>query len=150
DKPSGENAHAWQINFTKDLAAATWVGNKNQKQVPIYGYDGGVYTKLWGFNSAGRINAAFMRLAAQKMKDYAQPFDRWAHVGDPNAGNTPSPKKRDDGGRGGAACRLFNIGCPQTDPAQPGGGGGGGGGGNPPPTGGGGGGGGGTPNTTGA
>ncbi|MEH1012655.1 transglycosylase domain-containing protein [Micromonospora sp. CPCC 206060] len=82
---SDDNAHAWMIGYTPQIAAAVWVGNeKAQKAIKLK--DG---RKISGGNLPGDIWERFMEEAHKGMKK--EEFPPAANIGDPNSGNGELP-----------------------------------------------------------
>jgi membrane peptidoglycan carboxypeptidase len=130
-----ENAHAWMVGYTKNLAAAVWVGNKAEEKPLILKDD----RKVYGATIPGPIWRDFMVGATKAMKLQPEEFAPPKYIGDEGAGNTPSPKPKEKPTRD-PRCMFpgtCNTATPQATtqptngPGNPGGGGGGGGGGGP-------------------
>lgn len=82
-----ENAHAWTIGYSKNLAVAVWTGNKAKEQA-LRLADG---QRVYGATLAGPIYRDFMVQVTKALALKPQPFGSPVFMGDPKAGNTPSP-----------------------------------------------------------
>jgi membrane peptidoglycan carboxypeptidase len=85
-----KNAHAWNVGFTTKLAAAVWVGNKDEEKALLDKNNGTV----WGSGFPRAIWTKFMNDATKAMnlpKDRTK-FNQPNFVGDENPlGSIPSP-----------------------------------------------------------
>ena len=92
------NCHAWHIGYTKQIAAAVWVGNVGKEQA-VYEKSG---RDISGAGLPGEIWEKFMNAASKGMDE--QSFAERANVGDPNKAE-PGLKKPQD-------CWFWWL-CPQ-------------------------------------
>lgn len=145
---SGENAHAWMVGYTKQIAAAVWVGNKDKEQAIKYYPKGSKSLRnVFGANLPGDIWKRFMDEAHKALKLKAEKFPPAKHTGDDSKGNGVKPEPKPDP----TECLFPGLFCPGDgdgggrggggdDGGRGGGGGGDGGGGggilpSPPPDG---------------
>jgi membrane peptidoglycan carboxypeptidase len=66
----GGNSHAWSIGFTSAVAAAIWVGNREQEQ-PLYDKEGNA---IWGSGLPSQILRQVVTEAQAEMNQSPQPF----------------------------------------------------------------------------
>jgi membrane peptidoglycan carboxypeptidase len=87
NETSLDNAHAWMVGYTPQLATAVWVGNAGAKQTALRLKDG---TKVQGGNLPGDIWQRFMdeALKGQEKQDFPKDVP---YIGDPDLGNGTSP-----------------------------------------------------------
>ncbi|WP_281286767.1 transglycosylase domain-containing protein [Catellatospora sichuanensis] len=85
----GENAHAWFIGYTPQIATAVWVGNVRE-ELPLRDRD---KDKIGGSALPGQIWEQFMNDAHQAMNLKAQPLADGSdgNLGDPDRGDGASP-----------------------------------------------------------
>jgi membrane peptidoglycan carboxypeptidase len=90
-----QNAHAWNVGYTKKLAAAVWVGNRAEEQA-IINKEGGT---VWGSGLPSQIWRKFMNdtTAAIAWPKTAQQFNQPNYIGSENPplsvpSPTPSPE----------------------------------------------------------
>jgi membrane peptidoglycan carboxypeptidase len=130
-----ENAHAWFVGYTDQLAAAVWVGNKGEEvplrtKPPVTDKSGKLNyrqgEKIGGSGLPGEIFEQFMNLAHKNMAFKAVKLPETGGIGNPQRGDGKSPTP-------GAPECMFPLLCP-TQPPGPGNGGGGGGGPRPNPS----------------
>jgi len=138
---SKANAHAWMVGYTKQIAAAVWVGNKDKEQAIRYYPKGSKsLTDVFGANLPGDIWKRFMDEAHKALKLKAERFPPAKNTGDDNhpAANGVKPEPKPDP----EDCLIPGLFCPgdgDGDRGRGGGGGGDGGGGgggllpSPPP-----------------
>ncbi|MEV4757351.1 transglycosylase domain-containing protein [Micromonospora sp. NPDC049559] len=94
NETSKDNAHAWMVGYTPQLATAVWVGNVNGNKA-LRETDG---TKISGSGLPGDIFERYMD-AALKGKKVDQFPEGVQKIGDPNSGNgTPPPAPPSDSG----------------------------------------------------
>lgn len=129
-----DNAHAWMVGYTPQVATAVWVGSRDQKKPQIRDRNG---NDIGGSGLPGAVWERYMN-AVLKGKD-AKALPVVAGIGDPNTGNGKEPPPPEP--IAPPECSLFDIFCPRdggnngnpngpnapTDPGDTGGGGGGGG-----------------------
>lgn len=120
-----ENAHAWFVGYTEQLAAAVWVGNVNDElplrtKPPVT--KSGKLTqqgdKIGGSGLPGEIFEQVMNMAHKSMGFKATRLPDVKGIGDANKGDGKSPTP------GPPDC-IFPPFCPTSGPGNGGGGGGG-------------------------
>ncbi|WP_245730446.1 transglycosylase domain-containing protein [Micromonospora pallida] len=134
---SKDNAHAWMVGYTPDIATAVWVGSRDSEKPQIRDKTG---KDVGGSGLPGEIWERFMNAATKSMNKRALPDV--TGLGDPNKGNgiEPPPPPPPTTPQPGQPCfDPFNVLCQNPGGGNPGGPGTPGGPGNPPPPDGGGG-----------
>jgi len=138
ERQPGENAHAWMVGWTPQIATAVWVGNvKNEKALRDKAGQ-----KIYGSTLPSDIWKQFMNVALDGKP--VEQFQPAANIGDPDAGNAPEqkpePPPRNQGRPGGGGrdddeqdCNPLNPFCNTEPDITPGGDAGGAGGGLPTP-----------------
>ncbi len=130
DQFPGENAHAWFVGYTDQLAAAVWVGNKDvelplRTKPPVNDKNGKPNykqgEKIGGSGLPGEIFEQFMNAAHKALNLKRVTLSNSTGIGNPQRGDGKSPTP------GPPEC-VFPMMCPTTPPGNGGGGGGGGGG----------------------
>jgi membrane peptidoglycan carboxypeptidase len=84
---SRENAHAWMVGYTPQMATAVWVGNGGSKQLPIK-LKGG--KRIGGSDLPADIWKRYMNAAHDGLEK--QEFREPANIGDDEAGNGKAPE----------------------------------------------------------
>lgn len=135
-----DNAHAWMVGYTPQIATAVWVGSKDPKKPQIRDKNG---KDIGGSALPGAIWERYMNAASKGMERQSLP--EISGIGDEEAGNgiepPPPPPTTPLPGQNPPCLDPLNILCPPnggnpgpgtpptpTDPTNPRGPGGGGGG----------------------
>ncbi|MER5700475.1 transglycosylase domain-containing protein [Micromonospora sp. NPDC002296] len=129
---SKDNAHAWMVGYTPQIATAVWVGSKDSRRPQIKDKDG---KDIGGSTLPGAIWQRYMNAALDGEGKESLPSV--TGMGDQDAGNgtepAPKPTPEQPEQPGQPNCDPLNIFCQQT-PGNPGGPGNPGTPGNPPDT----------------
>ncbi|MFG1949643.1 transglycosylase domain-containing protein [Micromonospora sp. NPDC048830] len=111
---SDDNAHAWMVGYTPQIATAVWVGSKNPKKPEIRDKNG---KDIGGSALPGAIWQRYMNAALDGRDKESLPSV--TGMGDQDAGNgtqppppTPTPGQQDCG-------PMSIFGCPQQTPTTP-------------------------------
>lgn len=106
NEKSSDNAHAWMVGYTPQLATAVWVGNEKKEQA-LKDKNG---NKIGGSNLPADIWKRFMNeaLKGEEVKQFAD----GKGIGNPDAGNGKSPSPKPPEPQPGTCDNPFGFGCP--------------------------------------